>query len=205
MRGLLIAFLLSAAPGASILFAMARNDVVVDIRSDSETVYRKAKYKHRESVGRYNAEVLSSGSALSEEAKRLKADVEAMRLKSEAMRRQLDQMGPLRARGGPIRSPAAPTSGALSVAVDERTGQASPDDEHDRVWPALIAVAACVLLFIFLLDRYGPKVRLRRPQVICPGCGKRLRVPRSRKRVRIRCPSCRRESAYNPQKKPRKR
>ncbi len=182
MRGLLIAFLASAAP-VSLAHATARNEVVVDIRS--------------------NSEVLSSGSALSEESRRLKADMETMRLKSETMRRRLDRMGPARAAGGPVLSPAA----APTPDASNRSGAApdSPNSERERVWPALIAVAACVLLFIFLLDRYGPKVRLRRPQVICPGCGKRLRVPRSRKRVRIRCPSCRRESAYNPQKKPRKR
>lgn len=200
MRGPLIALLFSAAPGASIVLAAARGEVVVDIRSASATSYRRAKQAYSKSVGRYNAEVLSSGSALSEEAKRLRADMEAMRLKSEAMRRQFDQPGSARARGGPIRSPAAPTP---DTAMPSRAR--SPGRGTGRVWPALIAAAACVLLFIFLLDRYGPKVRFRRPQVICPGCGKRLRVPRTRKRVRIRCPSCRRESAYNPQKKPRKR
>lgn len=179
MRGLLIAFLLSAAPGASILFATARNEVVVDIRS--------------------NSEVLSSGSALSEESRRLKADMEAMRLQSEAMRRQLDRMGPARAAGrtigGPAAGPAAPSPSDLPDVEDSR----------QRWLPWLVLLG--LIFLAYLADRILPQGlgRRRRPIVICPGCGKRLRVPRSRKRVRIRCPSCRRESAYNPQKKPKKR
>ena len=32
----------------------------------------------------------------------------------------------------------------------------------------------------------------------CPGCARKLRVPKKGRRVRVRCPKCGKESAYNP-------
>lgn len=163
--------------------------------SSAQKEYKGVREAYARSAQQYNAHVLESGSPLDEEAKRLKADMDALRERSVQMRRELSQLG--------LPEPSAPE--ARHPAEGGPWGTASEPPAGRGSWRAtaralLFLIAGAVALEAFWL--WSAPYRARRKITIrCPGCARLLRVPSARKRLRVRCPGCGRESAYNPRKK----
>lgn len=154
--------------------------------------------RYKRAVDKYNAHVLDTGSTMGEEAERLKADMEALRVRSENMRRDLGAGPALEAS-----TSAAELEGALpeEEAPEELPKRPLRKRLQDLILPmALIGALACVL-YIVESKRPRPKRPDKTAVIRCPGCKRKLRVPKRGRRVKVRCLDCGKQSAYNPKKK----
>jgi transposase len=155
--------------------------------------YRNAREAYRKGAQRYNSHVMASGSAMGAEAKQLQQDMDALRRRSEQMRGELQALGLPKPTTAHMRSPKAlPVSPELLKAVSSRQAR-------KRWWVIVPMVVGSLILIYYALGETA-KIRRKKAKVRCPGCGQVLKVPKSGKRLRFRCPKCKREAAYNPKK-----
>lgn len=169
-------------PGAALLLLILLPGGLLASDTDVDAEYHRA-------VRKYNAHILERGSFLGEEAMRLKEDMDALRERSERLRGE---------RG--------------DVVVATETASAPPSAELPpaepgpawRSWAplALEIVLACALLGVLslFLYRVAPGSWGGRAVIRCPHCRRKLRVPKAGKRLRVRCPDCGEECAYNPKR-----
>lgn len=163
--------------------------------AQGELEYSKTQKELKKKVDRYNAYALGGGSPLDEEAKQIEADMAALRANSENMRRELDTLGQAL-----VSTPAV--AGGSSAPEIVPAPAAAPRPGLPRAVTIFLPYAVLLLMAALFYEfelrrprsRFAPKVILK-----CPGCRRKLRVKKGAKRVRIRCPDCGVESAYNPQ------
>ena len=150
--------------------------------------------KYHRAVQRYNAEVMMTGSTLGNEAIEIKVEMDALKKRSEEMRRNR----------GPLKGPIAANSEKKTALDPDFPALAAPEGPG-LILETLVVLGAVVgLAFVGYGLGWGGIAYSRKNYtavIKCPGCGKKLRVPKKGRRIRVRCPDCGKESAYNPNKK----
>ena len=163
--------------------------------SPSELALRKQYY---EAVKRYNAEILRSGSTVTEEAKALRKEIGRLKgLSDELLAGKKLQEAP------PSAKDAEKGESAAAVGADSQSGRRA-GRPHLLRETLLVAAALGGLALCAYGVGWGGKpisfdLKTRGTAIIkCPGCGKKLRVPKKRTRVTVRCPECGKRCAYTP-------
>lgn len=169
------------------------------VRAADKSAARRAREDYQKSVEAYNAQVLRSKSLIDEESRRLQGDMEKMRRRSERMREELGEAMTGLPGAEPYESGGAPLEGDPPAAEADAEPWLPRLARNAAPFAALAVLAAVA----YAVERRRPERWRRKPRVVlkCPGCKRRLRVKKSEKRVRVRCPECGTESAYNPDKK----